>query len=89
VNPLEAVADLIASALGGIADALLQAGRNVQWRNTTRLRAIRPLWGRLGRRLGVIRCSTCGQRFSDPPCSLNRELGWSGHTIAGGIGAAR
>lgn len=87
MNPIEVVADLIGGILGGLADTLTQAAGNVQWRKTTRLRSIRPLWRRLGRRLGIVRCSTCGQKFSDPPCSLNRELGWSGHTIAGGIGA--
>lgn len=32
-------------------------------------------------------CSTCGQSFDSPPCSLNRENGWSGHTAAGGVTA--
>lgn len=29
-------------------------------------------------------CSTCGQPMDSPPCSLNREIGWSGHTVSGG-----
>ena len=33
-------------------------------------------------------CSTCGQSFDSPPCSLNRELGWSGHTRYGGAALA-
>lgn len=33
-------------------------------------------------------CSTCGGSFDSPPCSLNRELGLSGHTRAGGAAAA-
>lgn len=88
MNPAEAIAQLLGGLLGGVAEYVVQALDNVQWRKTTRLRRVRPLWGRLGRRLGILRCSTCGQKFSDPPCSLNRELGWSGHTVAGGIGAA-
>lgn len=31
-------------------------------------------------------CSTCGQPMTAPACSLNRELGWSGHTVAGNGG---
>lgn len=30
------------------------------------------------------KCSTCGGSFDSPPCSLNRDLGVSGHTGGGG-----
>lgn len=33
-------------------------------------------------------CSTCGGTFDSPPCSLNRDIGWSGHTVSGGVGTA-
>lgn len=50
------LADLLAEALGNllgnVAGALIRAGRNVQWRNTARLRPIRPVWLRLWRRAG-------------------------------------
>lgn len=32
-------------------------------------------------------CSTCGGSFDSPPCSLNREIGLSGHTRTGGVAA--
>jgi len=30
-------------------------------------------------------CSTCGEPMTAPPCSLNSERDWSGHTVAGGV----
>lgn len=35
------------------------------------------------------RCSTCGQRWSTPPCSRNSVTGQGGHTYGGGCGDAR
>lgn len=32
-------------------------------------------------------CSACGGSSDSPPCSLNRDLGLSGHTRAGGVAA--
>lgn len=34
---------------------------------------------------GEERCSTCGEVLDAPPCSLNRDIGWSGHTRAAGL----
>jgi hypothetical protein len=31
-------------------------------------------------------CSSCNQPMDSPPCSLNRDTGWSGHTVYGGVG---
>lgn len=33
---------------------------------------------------GAGTCSTCGGLFDSPPCSLNREIRWSGHTVSAG-----
>ena len=32
-------------------------------------------------------CTTCGGSPDSPPCSLNRDLGLSGHTYGGGVAA--
>lgn len=41
------LADFVAQLIGGLIGAVLQAGRNVQWRHAARLRPVRPLWVRL------------------------------------------
>lgn len=55
MNPLDVLADVIGATLGRLAEALLQAGRNVQWRNAARLRPVRPTWRRLWTRVGGLR----------------------------------
>ena len=51
MNFAEAIAELIGNFLGAFAGALVQAIDNVQWRKTTRLRPVRPLWRRLWARV--------------------------------------
>lgn len=45
------LADAIAQLIGGLIGALIQAAGRVQWRHTTRIRPIRPLWRRLWNRV--------------------------------------